>query len=258
MGDITMGTLSIDCREPERLRDFYAALVGGEKGIKYDCPALTADGLVLLFMGGDFDYIPPVWPEEPGKQQKQMHLDFTVDDLSYAVEKAICLGAVKAPAQYGGEDCITMFNPEGHPFCLLRRAQEKSTFDLYYEKKGWGRIPNLSVNIDCPNFTKLRAFYAQLTDWDPDFHPSALIPENRVIVHFMESDFDYIPPVWPEQPGKQQKQMHFDFGVDDLPAAVERALVLGATKSAIQYGGDLWVTLCDPVGHPFCLCRAEN
>jgi predicted enzyme related to lactoylglutathione lyase len=70
----------------------------------------------------------------------------------------------------------------------------------------------------------------------------------------MGCDFDYIPPVWPEEPGRQQKQMHFNFQVDDLQSTVEEAVRLGATKPAQQFGGEKWVTLLDPQGHPFCLC----
>jgi len=47
-----------------------------------------------------------------------MHLDFTVDDVPSAVEKAIRLGATKAAAQYGGDHFVTLFDTEGHPFCL--------------------------------------------------------------------------------------------------------------------------------------------
>ncbi|MDR1464667.1 MAG: VOC family protein [Oscillospiraceae bacterium] len=111
-------------------------------------------------------------------------------------------------------------------------------------------------NIDCPSTPKLREFYAKLFPaWDQDFHETALLADNGMVVHFMESDFDYIPPVWPEEPGKQQKQMHFNFQADDLPAAVDEAIRLGATKTAAQYGGAQFVTLLDPEGHPFCLCR---
>jgi hypothetical protein len=60
---------------------------------------------------------------------------------------------------------------------------------------------------------------------------------------------------WPEEPGKQQKQIHFNFQVDDLPSTVEEAIRFGATKAASQYGGEHFVTMIDPVGHPFCLCR---
>jgi len=118
----SIGDISIDCRNPDLTRDFYHALTGWEKRVMYGCRALIAEnGLVILFMQCDFDYIPPVWPEEPGKQQKQMHFNFQVEDLSDAVEEAIKLGATKAAAQYGGDHFITMFDPEGHPFCLCRK-----------------------------------------------------------------------------------------------------------------------------------------
>ena len=120
---ITIGDISIDCKEPEKLRDFYAAMLGGEKQTMYDWPTLICEnGLVILFMGCDFEYIPPVWPEEPGKQQKQMHFDFGVDDLQSAVMEAEKLGAIKCATQYGGEDWVTMLDPEGHPFCLCQAS----------------------------------------------------------------------------------------------------------------------------------------
>jgi hypothetical protein len=184
-----------------------------------------------------------------------MHLDFAVYDVQAAVAKAVGLGATKAAAQYGGESCVTMFDTEGHPFCICKRVQSESEFARYYEQVGYGTIPDISVNIDCITYETLREFYARLTDWDQGFHPTALIPENRMVVHFMETDFDYIPPVWPEEQGKQQKHMHFNFQVDDLSATVEEAIRLGARKAAEQYGGDHFVTLLDTDGHPFCLCQ---
>ena len=87
----------------------------------YDNPALIAEnGLIILFMGCDFTYVPPVWPEVDGLQQKQMHLDFQVDHLEEAVERALRLGASKPDSQYGGDHFITLLDPEGHPFCLCR------------------------------------------------------------------------------------------------------------------------------------------
>jgi len=259
--DLTIGDLTIDCANAERARDFYADLMGWEKTIAFGALAVKTDNdMTILFWEPDIPYVPPVWPEEPGKQQKQMHLDFTVDDVPSAVEKAIRFGATKAAAQYGGETCVTMIDTEGHPFCFCARPKEKSEFDLYYEKQGYGIIPTVSINIDCKKSEVLREFYAGLTPWDQGFHWTALIDENRMVVHFMgcDGDFDYIPPVWPEEPGKQQKQMHFNFQVDDLQSAIEKAVRLGATKAAEQYGGDHFVTLFDTEGHPFCLCRRGN
>jgi catechol 2,3-dioxygenase-like lactoylglutathione lyase family enzyme len=255
--DLTIGDLTIDCVNAERARDFYADLLGWEKTIAYGALAVKAgNGMTILFWEPDIPYVPPVWPEEPGKQQKQMHLDFTVDDVPSAVEKAIRLGATKADAQYG-DYYVTMIDTEGHPFCLCRRSSEKSEYDLYYEKQGWGLIPDISFNIDCKKSEVLREFYANLMPWDNNLS-WVLVPENRMIVHFMGCDFEYITPVWPEEPGQQQKQMHFNFQVDDLQSAVEEAVRLGATKAVEQYGGDHFVTLLDTEGHPFCLCRRGN
>ena len=255
--NLTIGDLMIDCASAERTRDFYADLMGWERIIAFGCFALKTDnGLTILFAETDIPYVPPVWPEEPGEQQKQMHLDFTVDDLPSVMERAIRLGATKFPAQYGGDGFVTMRDPEGRPFCLCRRPEEKSEFDLWYEKKGYGVIPNISINIDCRRSEVLRVFYAGLTEWDQDFHWAALVDEHRMIIHFMgcDGDFEYIPPVWPEEPGKQQKQMHFNFQVDDLASAVNEAVRLGATRATCQYGGEHFITMIDTEGHPFCLC----
>lgn len=52
--------------------------------------------------------------------------------------------------------------------------------------------------------------------------------------------------------------MHFDFQVDDVAAAVGKAEALGAVKTEAQFGGNLFVTMLDPAGHPFCLCKKEH
>ena len=97
---ITIGDISIDCKDGERTCGFYAELLGWEKRFMYNCPALIGkNGMVLLFMSCDFEYVPPVWPEVPGKQQKQMHFNFQVDDLQTAVIQAEKLGAVKTASQ---------------------------------------------------------------------------------------------------------------------------------------------------------------
>ena len=246
--NFTIGNLTIDCANAERTRSFYADLFGYEKTVAYGCPAVKADrDLTILFAETDVAYLPPVWPEEQGEQQKQMHLDFTVVNLTSAVEKAVSLGAAKAAAQYGGDGFITLLDTEGHPFCLCK-----------------GTEPDISINVDCQKQKSLCAFYAGLAGWDQYLHYSGtLVADNGMIVCFQGCDNDatmdeYIPPVWPEQDGKQQKQMHFNFQVDDLQSTVEEAISLGARKPAQQYGGGHFVTLLDTAGHPFCLCARNK
>jgi hypothetical protein len=116
---ICIDNIAIDCKDAIKLRNFYAELLGLESCIIYNLPALRSQlGLVLFFKEADFEYVKPVWPEEIGKQQKQMHFGFQVDDLLTAVVQAEALGACKAESQFGGNYLVTMFDPEGHPFCL--------------------------------------------------------------------------------------------------------------------------------------------
>ncbi len=119
---ICLDHFAIDCKDAVRLRDFYAELLGWDSFLLYNLPAVRSQsGLELVFVEADFEYVKPVWPEETGKQQKQMHFGFQVDDLPSAVLQAEALGACKAESQFGGDDLITMFDPEGNPFCLCAK-----------------------------------------------------------------------------------------------------------------------------------------
>jgi hypothetical protein len=113
-----LDNVMVDCGDEQGLCEFYRQLLGWEKGTLYGRPALKSpEGVVFLFIGEE-DYVPPVWPEEAGKQQKQMHFDFQVPDVAASVEYAVSLGAVKASQQFGDAEFVTMIDPAGHPFCL--------------------------------------------------------------------------------------------------------------------------------------------
>ncbi|MCX5657416.1 MAG: VOC family protein [Candidatus Omnitrophica bacterium] len=119
----------------------------------------------------------------------------------------------------------------------------------------------VSVMIDCTDNEKMCSFYTELLGWKkvgPYYGCTAVRNSKGLVLLFRQED-DYVPPVWPEEDGKQQKQMHFDFVVPDLDAAVKRAEELGALKAEKQYGnGTNYVTMLDPVGHPFCLCHGDE
>ena len=119
--EVVLGNVMVDCNDEKQLQRFYGDLLGWEMCELYAKPAVrSSNGIVFLF-SEESDYIPPVWPEENGRQQKQMHFDFQVEDVEKAVERAEKLGAVKAAAQYGGEHFVTMLDPAGHPFCLCKK-----------------------------------------------------------------------------------------------------------------------------------------
>lgn len=105
------------------------------------------------------------------------------------------------------------------------------------------------VILDCPEPRALAEFYSALlgrpiTYDDGDF--AVVSADDRTSGVAFQRAPDHRPPTWPA-PGVPQ-QLHFDVMVDDLAAAREAVLALGATELA---GGDH--VFADPAGHPFCL-----
>lgn len=113
-----------------------------------------------------------------------------------------------------------------------------------------------NIMVDCDDEKRLQMFYGELLGWEKCnlYNRPAVRSSTGVIFLFIEES-DYIRPIWPEKQGLQQKQMHFDFQVDNLLDMVRRAEVLGAIKASDQYGESDFITMFDPAGHPFCLCQ---
>lgn len=121
---IRLGNVMVDCDDEQGLCEFYHKLLGWEKSKMYGRPAVSnKNGTVFLFIE-EKDYVPPIWPEEKDRQQKQMHFDFQVPDVAEAVKYAESLGTVKAASQFGGDEWVTLLDPAGHPFCLCAENNE--------------------------------------------------------------------------------------------------------------------------------------
>lgn len=112
------------------------------------------------------------------------------------------------------------------------------------------------VTLDCADAEAAATFWSAVLGWEVaasgDGYAMLSGPDHAV---GFGSVPDYEPPAWPNEHGS--KQFHFDLAVDDLDAARERCLELGATAPDEQ-PGDSWIVLIDPSGHPFCLTKAEN
>ena len=114
--EVVLGNVMVDCDDERKLQRFYGELLGWEMCELFARPAVrSSSGIVFLFI----EEIKSA--ENAGKQQKQMHFDFQVDNVAEMVKKAESLGAKKAESQFGGDDFVTMFDPAGHPFCLCRK-----------------------------------------------------------------------------------------------------------------------------------------
>ena len=118
-GIARFSVVALDCRDPRRLAEFYAALTGWE--VRPYEP--TDDWIELLGTGGGTiafqevaDHEPPVWPGREHPQQ--LHLDFDVDDLDVGEREVLAIGARKADFQPGTSFRVFV-DPAGHPFCLV-------------------------------------------------------------------------------------------------------------------------------------------
>jgi len=124
---ISLESVVLECRDIAALSDFYIRLLGWKKADEEEgewIDILSPSGGVRIAFQKNGDYLPPVWPDEPGAQQQMAHLDFSVrnrEQMELAVGRALSCGAKKAAAQYDPEKWTTMIDPAGHPFCFVVR-----------------------------------------------------------------------------------------------------------------------------------------
>lgn len=120
---IRLNAVVLDCLDIEALSGFYLRMLGWEKayseGDYWIEIAPPGGGSGIAFQKNE-DYLPPVWPEEPGAQQQMVHLDFAVEktQMEEAVAHAVACGAKVADTQYSDRWTV-MIDPEGHPFCFV-------------------------------------------------------------------------------------------------------------------------------------------
>ncbi len=109
--------------------------------------------------------------------------------------------------------------------------------------------------FDAADIERVGSFYSELTGWevvrrDPDRF-GVRTPDGQEVE--WQRAPDHVPPQWPGS--ERPQQFHLDLQVDDPEAEAARAVELGATRLG---DGPSWITLADPAGHPFDLCRAEG
>ena len=118
------------------------------------------------------------------------------------------------------------------------------------------KIRRQVIVFDAADLAPESAFWAGLLGGtvvaDDDWHSVLVDGEWRLGVQLAPN---HVPPEWPD--GTQQQQIHLDLHVDDLQAAHEKAIALGARllKPADDLEADEgFQVYADPAGHPFCLC----
>ena len=104
-----------------------------------------------------------------------------------------------------------------------------------------------AVSLDCSDAQQLADFYVALLGarqlWARE---SSAGVDAAGLALVMQRVDGYEPPSWPGE-----AIVHLDLTADDIDAATQRALELGATRP--EQPDSRWRVLLDPAGHPFCL-----
>ncbi|GLP79802.1 VOC family protein [Mycobacterium antarcticum] len=109
----------LDTREPRRLADFYADLLGGDVASEDDGSwvVLTEPtGRRMAFQLSP-EHQPPQFPDPRGSQQ--FHVDVEVDDIDDAEPKVLAMGATRVTDAVVEGEFRVYRDPAGHPFCLV-------------------------------------------------------------------------------------------------------------------------------------------
>lgn len=120
-GFATLAMVNLDSADPPALAAFYAGMLGWEithSQAEYAMVSsgATHGGSTSIGFGLVADYDGPGWPQE--RAPKRYHLDFYVDDLDKAEERALALGATRVSAQPEPQRWRVLLDPGGHPFDL--------------------------------------------------------------------------------------------------------------------------------------------
>ncbi len=105
----------------------------------------------------------------------------------------------------------------------------------------------VAISLDCTDPQGLADFYRALLGgrqlWAKKSSVGVEVPGAVLVAQQVDG---YVAPLWPGT-----SIVHLDFTSDDLGAAAERAVALGATLP--EQKDPRWRVLLDPAGHPFCL-----
>src|SRR5690606_36430997 len=113
------------------------------------------------------------------------------------------------------------------------------------------------VALATPDPKGVSEFYSGITHWEgdepfDDGHLIELKSDSGVTIAFQLAP-DHVPPSWPDP--EHPQQAHLDFMVDDIEAAEQQVLELGARKAEHQ-PGPTWRVYIDPASHPFCFVHS--
>jgi catechol 2,3-dioxygenase-like lactoylglutathione lyase family enzyme len=128
--------VNIDVPDLARAVAFYAAALGLEPGRTMDgdvAELLGASTAIYLLKNPAGSHPVPAHPgvRHYARHWTPLHLDFVVDDVTEAAQRALAAGAIQESGcvEWRGSKCITFSDPFGNGFCVIEFAGETYAAD---------------------------------------------------------------------------------------------------------------------------------
>lgn len=117
--------LNIDVPDLDAAIRFYCEALGLTLVRRLDADVAELGGaavsLFLLEKPADSQAVPAGAQRRYARHWTPVHLDFVVDDVQSAAERAVRAGATRESVciEWRGSRCITLSDPFGHGFCVI-------------------------------------------------------------------------------------------------------------------------------------------
>ena len=249
---LTYATFS--CDEPQRLAEFWSAVLGYEarahRGESWEATDPLGENVSLLFNR---------MPKSP-TIEVPIHLDVNVPDREAEVERIVGLGArgiVETKTMSIGtltETWTVMRDPEGNGFCVQGPDP----------RKPHPYVGNVTFSSASPR--KLGAFWSGALDWPEQDVPADFLQMLRE-AHLDPDEFEAYystlsrdgrrPRLLFQRREKSRPEsypLHLDFASDDRESEIERLTRTGASIVETKTNAEeTWTVMRDPEGNPFCV-----
>lgn len=182
----------------------------------------------------------------------RLHLDFDVDDVQAATDRAVALGATLV-ADYILTEHIgyaVLRSPHGMTFCFtpFRDAAEGLSPAFEGPEGSHSRLDQVCLDIGAHDYETEARFWTELTGWA--WKPGSL-PEFSRLSARPGIPIDLLLQRLGED---RPTAAHVDLACTDIEATAAWHERLGAHR---RQRGENWIVMTDPSGQPYCLTGRE-
>jgi predicted enzyme related to lactoylglutathione lyase len=120
--DVTIGTIVIDCNDPQRLADFWCAAMGRRASHDEGSPYTSLKDT----RGREPELVLQKVPE-PKSCKNRVHFDLYAPDADAEAARLVAVGAtLQTTHREQGDRWFVMQDPEGNEFCVIPSDREKT------------------------------------------------------------------------------------------------------------------------------------